>query len=237
MTNLVKAVDFFVDSGRRGMSLLGGEPTLHPDFSLFVECIQKRGLHAHAFSNGTASQSVVEALDARTDKDRLSFLVNLNHPDMRSEVESRRVHRFLSTLGPICGIGINVFSADLDLSYVLEAFDTYDLKPLLRIGISNPSNEEQARYLPRDQYPVALDNISGLVHEVVRMGVEISLDCGFPLCLFTDEELGVLFRNSKPGKRVFRCNPVIDIGHDLDAWSCYPLAEHGSVSIEEFKNN
>lgn len=237
MANVVKAVDFFVDSGRRGVSLLGGEPTLHPDFTLFVEYIQKRGLHAHVFSNGMASRTVVEALDSQTDKERLSFLVNLNHPDMRSDLESKRVDRFLSTLGPVCGIGINVFSAGLDLSYVLEAFDTYDLKPLLRIGISNPSDEGQAQYLRRQEYPAALDNIASLIHQVVDKGVEISLDCGFPLCLFTDEELGVLFRNSKPGKRVFRCNPVIDIGHDLCAWSCYPLAQYGSFSIEEFKND
>jgi len=237
MANFVKAVDFFVDSGRQGVSLLGGEPTLHPLFVEFLNYLKIRGLHAHIFSNGIVSKEKIKKIIPVIDQKHTSFLINLNQPSLRNDVESRRVDNFLKTFGTICGIGVNVFRPNYDLTYIKEAFERYNLKPLLRIGISNPSPIGQVECLQLNDYPEALRNIVKLISKVDELGVEISLDCGFPMCLFSDEELGIIFRSSKPGKPTFRCRPVIDIGTDLQAWACYPLSAIGSDSIDNFQNS
>ena len=44
--NLIYLADFFIKSGVYHMSLLGGEPLLHPQFSEFVHYLSKRGIHS-----------------------------------------------------------------------------------------------------------------------------------------------------------------------------------------------
>lgn len=238
--DFVKAVDFFVRSGRKGVSLLGGEPTLHPRLPEMLTYLYTRKLHAHLFTNALVSEKRLIRLIDTIDRGHTSFLVNLNPPELRSRYENRRVDAFLREFGEISAIGVNVYRPDIDLGYAAAAFRKYKLKGRIRVGISHPSPGKNTDFLAIRDYPIAYRNIMRLVRDLDRMendNVEVSIDCGFPLCLFSDEDLGLLYRMGPVGKHIGRCRPIIDIGTDLYAWPCYPLSDVGQISIEDSRDS
>jgi radical SAM protein with 4Fe4S-binding SPASM domain len=68
-----------------------------------------------------------------------------------------------------------------------------------------------------------------------RMRVSPGFDCGFPLCVFTDEQLGLLYKLNN-GRLSFGCGPAVDIGPDLSVWSCFPLSQYHKKSLYDFNN-
>ncbi|MBK7215049.1 MAG: hypothetical protein IPH88_17510 [Bacteroidales bacterium] len=66
-----------------------------------------------------------------------------------------------------------------------------------------------------------------------RFRVKPGLDCGFPLCVFTDDQLGKLYKITA-GHLTFGCGPAVDIGPDMNIWSCFPLSEYHKRSIYDF---
>ncbi len=64
--------------------------------------------------------------------------------------------------------------------------------------------------------------IMRLVNNCDEEDISVGFDCGFVLCMFTEEEIGRLFlANAR-----FRssCGVVLDIGTDLSVWACFPLS-------------
>ena len=55
-----------------------------------------------------------------------------------------------------------------------------------------------------------------------ELDITLGFDCGFILCMFTEEEIGKLqlyganFKSS--------CGSPIDIGTDMSVWACFPLS-------------
>jgi hypothetical protein len=235
----VKAVDFLVGSNQRAVSLLGGEPTLHPRLPEMLAYLYARGLHAHVFTNAVVSERRLHLIREVVDRQDTSFLVNLNPPNTGSRYQTKRVDAFLAELGDICAIGVNVFRPEMNLSYVSAAFRKYSLKGRVRIGLCHPCPEQPTDFLRVSDYRNAYLSIMKLIRDLDSMhfgNIEVSLDCGFPLCLFSDEDLGILHRLMPPGRPISRCAPIIDIGIDLRAWPCFPLAEVGQISVEQCKD-
>lgn len=64
--------------------------------------------------------------------------------------------------------------------------------------------------------------------------IAVGLDCGFRLCMFTQDELGELFVNN--ANLCFKCAPILDIGAGLRVWSCFPLSGILNVSLRDFNS-
>ena len=74
-----KALDYLERSGIKQARLLGGEPTLHPNFISFVNKALDRGLDIMLFTNGLISAKVLNFL-TELPEERLSILLNTIHP-------------------------------------------------------------------------------------------------------------------------------------------------------------
>jgi len=65
--------------------------------------------------------------------------------------------------------------------------------------------------------------------------ISLGFDCGMPLCLFSDEELGKLYKNG--GNKIrFDCGTPLDIGPDMTVWNCFPLSNFNRKSIYDFNS-
>lgn len=232
----VKIVDFAVASGQRSLSLLGGEPTLHPHFREMLLYLYARDFKVTVFTNGMVRPKLLAQLASLVNRDCTHFVLNLNHPDSRSAVEERRVADFLAEFSTSTGISLNIYRPDMDLSFVIDTVRAYDLSRPTRIGIAHPAPGEATHYLQLEDFAAAMHQMSVLIADLDDAGKTVSIDCGFPLCLLDDATVGKLFRRGRPGRVPFRCQPVVDVGPGLEAWACYPLACLGKVSIEEFKD-
>ena len=91
--DLVYVADLHEASGQHAIALLGGEPTLHPQITEFSLYLLERGFHVNIFTSGIMGEKTLEKMAGHLSPihpDRISFVCNLNHPDLSSETEKQK---------------------------------------------------------------------------------------------------------------------------------------------------
>jgi hypothetical protein len=81
-------LDFLKRSGIKEVRLLGGEPTLHPQFVELVECARAAGMGVVVFTNGLMPAQALECLEALS-PEQCTVMVNVNEPDAGKGAGSR----------------------------------------------------------------------------------------------------------------------------------------------------
>ena len=226
--NFLQSLDFLERSGIKWVRLLGGEPTLHPDFVWLVDQTQIRGMHLLIFSNGlmpAASLNRLEQLSCKT----VSVIVNVNQPEEQNSVETRKQAETLRRLGNRAVIGFNIHKPDLCMSFLLDMIHEFGLTKAIRIGLAHPCIGGNNSYLHPKQYREVGYRLASFLKTAHSEDVILDFDCGFVQCMFPKETLKFL-RNQNIGQR---CNPTLDILPDKQVISCYPLFSIGRESLPE----
>jgi len=236
--DLVYLADLFAEGGCREMRFLGGEPALHPAFADFVAYSLKRGFSVLVFSSGILSGRVTEDLRKIFDVipqsgKNLSFLCNLNDPGLAPPAETRCVEKFLEEFGTRVQPGFNIYRKDFSLDFLFEYMERYKMKRAIRLGLTHPIHLENNSFIPVADMRVIADRLLDYLPLFDRYDAVPTLDCGFPMCLFSDEQLGRLYKISK-GTHKFSCGTPVDIGPDMSAWSCFPLSAACRKSVYDF---
>lgn len=236
--DLIYLADFLEKSGEKRVGILGGEPTLHPGFNDYLLYLLDRGFHLNVFTNGIMSErKLVEAgrLFRDVAPDRLGFTCNLNDPDatFAPMAELEAVKRFLSVFGEKVVPGINIYRKDFSLEYIIRYINEYGLQRQLRVGVAHPIAGQKNAFVKLTDLRAVIARLFSYRDVFERFRVKMGLDCGFPLCLFTDDQLAWLYRVTG-GRSEFGCGPVVDIGPDMKVWSCFPLSAHNTRSLYEF---
>jgi radical SAM protein with 4Fe4S-binding SPASM domain len=236
--NLLYIADFLDISGHRKVSLLGGEPTLHPLFVDFTTYLIARNFHVNVFTSGIMSaQKLKECrryLSGLT-LDRLSFTCNMNHPDLSTMKETEKIHAFLSAFGHLTTLGYNIYHTGFDFTFLIQLINEYNLVRHIRIGLAHPIPGEVNAYIPTEEIKDIARRFAGFFDLFERFGISPGFDCGMPMCIFTEEELGRLLKLNR-GTVSFGCGPAIDIGPDMQVWSCFPLSNVHKRSLYEFNS-
>lgn len=242
------AVGFLTAGGPVHLGLIGGEPTLHPQFGEIVQRIIDNPLVASAtvFTNGLL-------LDRYTDlivNPKISLLVNWNAPEMLGAAAFRRIRDnvdvliFEHRMGNRLNLGLNLYGEAMDYGYMLELLKRYDLHKV-RISLTVPDFPEGCKtdvlaYF-RDYKPFLLK----LFRALDEIDVLPYYDCNRPpYCIWTDEEKAWLEayvgkydepESSLVDTKSF-CRPVIDILPDLQAVRCFGLSFLEKASIADFSS-
>jgi radical SAM protein with 4Fe4S-binding SPASM domain len=166
-------------------------------------------------------------------KDQLSFALNVNDHKYKSDSEAELQKEFLNILGNFTYLSFTIQDADVDLTFLHQIIEEYGLIPTIRLGLALPIFNSNNKHLPVDLYREAAKAIIHLSNN--SPGTSIVFDCGFPLCMFTVDEIGELNQN-KENNFDFGCGQPIDIYPNLDVINCYPLSKVYKTSINKFKN-
>jgi radical SAM protein with 4Fe4S-binding SPASM domain len=89
-------------------------------------------------------------------------------------------------------------------------------------------------FLPLNLYRETGRTLVRLAQECFKEDILIGLDCGFTLCMFSEEEIGLLTKQSEGFKTL--CSPIIDFGPNMDIWHCFPLSEILNTRMEFFNS-
>ncbi|MGL1892733.1 MAG: radical SAM protein [Spirochaetaceae bacterium] len=238
--DFIYIVDLFEKRNPRYMSLLGGEPTLHKHFVDFVLYLINRDFGVTVFTSGIMSPSKLEALKkalAEFPKAKVSFVVNLNHPSMSDEKELERIDAFLDEFGESCTLSFNFYTLDMEMEYLFDYIERFNLNRHIRIGLAHPIPGEKNLCIPTDQFDEMVEKLATYIPMFIKYRVSPGFDCGFPLCKFTDDQLGKfkkLEKGNGSGSVKFGCNAAIDIGPDMTVWSCFPLSKYHRKSLYDF---
>lgn len=221
MTNetFLSALDFLQRSGMTQVRLLGGEPTLHPRITEFLEEIQKRDLSAMVFSNGLMPESVLDYLE-KSVEGRITLMINAAVMENPAE-EIQKQRAVLKRLRGKAMLGVNITSPSVDLSILLEWAMEFRLSPFIRLGLAHPCHGGENRYLHPSQYVAVGDRLQHFRKKARQMGISLRYDCGFVPCLFGESEPEAL--KEIFGEAQFVCSPIPDILPDGSLIPCYPL--------------
>jgi radical SAM protein with 4Fe4S-binding SPASM domain len=235
------SLDFIDRSGIDEIRLLGGEPTLHPEFVPFLDYALARRKPIRIFSNGVMPEAVLrfaETLPAN----KVSFLINVS-ASLADLVAHQELKVVLGRLGQRVTIGLNISrpwsklappGTDDEIGYVLDLIDRHQLERNLRIGMAHPCIGRNNSFLHPNHYAVAGYKILDLARRALHRSVRLSLDCGFVPCMapgLLDSAFGEMSRNV-----CGNCGPVLDILPDGRVIPCFPLALVVSARLEDYEN-
>lgn len=235
--NAIYLADFLRASSVRHVSLLGGEPTLHPEFADLLLYFLERGFRVTVFTNGVMPEAKLVELKkhvARYSAERIYFVCNVNNPEQTRtpKAESDRQHAFLAQLGQWTMPGFNIYSLDFDLQFLFDLFDHHGLIDRLRLGIAHPSPGSTNDFIQSHDIGSVIARIYSYRRLFEERRIKPFFDCGFPLCRFNDEQLGWFYRQT--GRLDFKCGPAIDITPDMKVYFCFPLSSLNKKSLFEF---
>ncbi len=233
LTQLEGIMDFLERSGDKKLRLLGGEPTLHPQLERIVKRALARGFHVHLFSNCMMPKKVADFL-ASLPQEQVSLLANLSVNQHDTPQQKKRVAYALAALGPRVQPGITVTSPEFDYTYLIELINHYHLRRRIRIGIAQPIVGHDNAYLLPSQYRATGRALAAMALACEAEDILIGFDCGLTLCMFSEEEFALLAQCSEGFKTV--CQPVVDVGPDLQIWHCFPLSTVLNLSLTDYRD-
>ena len=225
-----KALDYLERSKIKQARLLGGEPTLHPNFTKFVQKALDRNLEIMLFTNGLISDKILDFL-ADIPENNLSILLNTIHPDENNLQGMKRQQAVMKKLGNTIIPGVNIYSAGQELDYLLEYVIKYNLKKEIRIGISHSVLSQNNVYLHPKEYPKIGYNIAMFKIKAKKYSIFLGFDCGFVPCMFPEEYYDLLSEELK--KAGTACHPIIDMLSDGTFISCYPLNNFKKIKLND----
>jgi hypothetical protein len=228
-----EALDFLERSQITQARLLGGEPTLHPQFSDLVDMALKRQFDLLIFSNGFMTESALKALED-TPADKTRIVINMTDAETSEDGLSECQKGVFDRLGKRIVLGYNIYSPAAHFDFLVELNEEFDLAPGIRLGLAHPRVHGANTYLyPRHYRPVG-DKIVQFSERARSAGIALELDCGFVPCMFSEEGMGVLGEAGvEIGKR---CNPIPDILPDGQVVACYPLSALCSMRLSPNDN-
>ncbi len=237
LDNLTIICDFFERSRKRKLNILGGEPTLHPEFDLFLEYMLSRGFILHVFTNGMIPAPALAAIQKlikrrQPTRRQLKFIINVNEEKYRSAREQKLQERTFQALHSLSTLSFNIFEPLCSLVFLIDLVVQKQLIPEIRLGLASPILGKANQYLSPDDFHGIARKISAFSTLCQANAIDLVFDCGFPLCIFTDKEIGKLYKNKTQLK--FVCHPIPDIDPDLNVTHCYPLSEYYPQKLTDF---
>ncbi len=240
MDGLQKCINFAIAGGLTEIKFLGGEPTLHPRFMDFIRIVRGRGLTLRIFSNGlwpdAVQQQIADYLKATGDGG-LWFIFNINEPSRQAPTESQRQARSLQIAGPRGRCGFNIYHEDFDLRFLGPLIRRYNLQCAIRIGMASPIVGVTNAFMDFESLRRAGGRLADQARDLQQQDVLLSFDCGVPLCMFTEAQLGAISLCTSPDDGILSsCRPPIDVGPDLTVWPCFPLRGLMDAKLTDYAN-
>ncbi len=235
----LEAVSFYLDflkrSQLREFKILGGEPTLHPEFCDIVDAglDHDSKFNVVIFTNGLWPDKVKAYFsDSRTSA--VKFVVNVNEPGVQKDWEIDLQRETLAIAGGRASIGFNIFHKEFDLLFTADLIAKFGLKREMRIGLASPIVGADNDFLSEESLPQIGKRLIGQLRQLEKKDILCGFDCGFPLCMFSEEDLGTLALCSRGFTS--NCEVIIDVGPDLTAWPCFPLGSLFNVKLADFSD-
>lgn len=233
LDNFEAYLAFLDRSGVNQIRLLGGEPTLHPQFTRLIELAGQTGKRILVFSNGLMPEMSLDSLEALPIAN-CTVLINVNAPEETGEAIYARQCATIKRLGRRVLLGYNIYQPDFAPDFLLSIIADADCQPSIRLGLAHPCLSGRNRYIRPQQYVAVAQKLICFARRAANSGVFLEFDCGFVRCMFSNADLETL--KTLKADVGWRCNPILDVGLNGEVIYCYPLAELGSLQLTSENN-
>ncbi|MFA4889653.1 MAG: radical SAM protein [Candidatus Omnitrophota bacterium] len=231
--NLKIIINFLKKSKMKHLGIIGGEPTLHPQFPKIIDELLRQGFNLKIFSNALFNAQVQQFLFKHRNKPWI-MLANINPPDTYRKHEWQRINTALRILHDKVLLGFNISRINFNADFLIPLIKKHHLPRSIRLGVASPIVAEKNEYIAFNDHPRLSSRIVRFAEQCDKENISIRFDCGFALCNFSEQQLGKLFYCN--AKFSSSCGEVIDVGPDLSVWRCFPLSAVCNKKLTDFKN-
>lgn len=221
--------------GQRQLRLLGGEPTLHPEFPAIIDRAVERNFNLLIFSNGMMPEQAVQALE-KLPEEQVGILCNISpQADDHPRLLQRR-DEVMARLGPrmVPGVTLSDVNEPIDVEPLLTAIRMFKMKKQIRVGVAQPIVGRNNEHIRPEEYPQVGARIAAMAKRCIQEDVLLGFDCGITPCMFSGSEWETVMTCTSGYKSV--CQPIIDVGPDGDLWHCFPLSEVFNLNLSDFSS-
>jgi MoaA/NifB/PqqE/SkfB family radical SAM enzyme len=230
--DFVTAVTYLKEGHEKQIGLIGGEPTLHPDITAMINYILDQKQTVQLFTNGIIEKSLVNQLKKYDPKD-IYILVNLNDRHTYNDSQLNQIKYFFENCSNKIGLGYTIHHHTFDLSFHKEMTLNYHLRKTLRLGLASPiAGSENNDFLQENIFNALAQDIISNIELLEKDDILIKLDCGFFICLFTQDQLGIITQKTHGFDS--KCGPVLDIDLDLNVHHCFSTTNYNKQPLNKF---
>lgn len=210
------------------IGLIGGEPTLHPQFkeilSIVDDIFLKENCAGVLFTNGVYLEDFLPYIP-----EKLHILINVNTPSAMKEVQWNKMNSTLEEIYNLgwfknkVSIGCNICMEIDNYDFLWQIVNKYNLK-VIRVSVTAPTKEEYKN--DKDKYyETLLPKFLNFVKEAKNYKVKLYRDCNWiPDCYYENNEDLKLVKEICDNNRSHsepHCGPVVDITPDFTASACF----------------
>ncbi len=240
--HILKYADHLISIGvTDSLNLMGGEPTLHPQFHEILKMVltyrteKLDFIPITIFSNGLFPHETGELFK----REACPIMINVNHPDNYSDSQWDLLETNLSILAdsnyadPLLTLSLNIDRPRQDFEYMLELAKRINLKKI-RVDISRPGPNRSNTFVGIEQIPEVIPILLDFTKECKNMGITVNTDCCLPICGISNKQLQEFAENEV--ELSFKCSGGIDVAPDLELWHCAPLRSIRLGKITDYSN-
>jgi len=200
-----------------GISLAGGEPTLHPDFQNFVRLLCESNFKVSLFTNLLCFRERVDTLFL---KGVVSILVNTDSPESYMSGQHDLFVsnlEYLSKVKERVSLGLTLRSPEQRADHILDYCKRFGFSKM-RIDVARPALTKCNTHVKLSEIKKYRVGILDIIKAADDIGVKVHFDCPLPKCLFPDEDVREFDLNSR-GYSDVTCG-VLNVNPDLTVGIC-----------------
>lgn len=241
LENYTRILEYLIQQGENSVGIIGGEPTLHPQFK---EILAKSNFYAlnnkinfTLFTNGIELEPFLSYIG-----NNIGILINCNNI-----LNQEQLTKFCLTINHLNDLGwlhngkavcgCNLYTEEEKYDWIWVIADYYKL-PVLRCSVTSPGGSCKNWRTEKDKYFKHMKPIFiNFCKEAQKRKIKLNLDCGhIPACYFSKEELQLINEVSQSTYYFadIGCHPVMDITPDLKVIPCFGVYEPIPI---DFNNN
>lgn len=245
--NFLKAVSFITRT-ESSVSLIGGEPTIHPGFQTIMDLLiaNPKISSINLFTNGIQIDRYISQIT----HPKVDIILNCNSPEDIGENIYAGFRRNLEMLFQHASrtnqihLGFNLYRDDMNYSYMLDLLQHYQLRTV-RTSLTVPDFSVSREGSVLDYFRKRKNGLLNLLHDLDSIRVMAFMDCNHPpYCIWTEEEKEWLksyisrcgLRNDKLINCCSPCYTKVTINPDLMADRCYGMSDYIKVKMTDYKD-
>lgn len=228
------------------VKLIGGEPTMHPQFNEFLDEIVSRGMGVTVISNFLFGEKVREKLIEVSTKTRLGFLINATNLDERGLIKKwaknynalyYHFYKMDAEEKLSCGI---TFENDKDWKYYVNYID-FLLKHVptierLRMSLPFPGDrEEKENFFFINNHDLG-EKFLTVTKKAMDNGATPSIDCVIYPCMFKNKEEFKFVRKFAQNFKSVCSGIPADVFPNGEVIHCYPLKDSITLDSNKYKD-
>lgn len=241
---LEERIEFYKKGNIKEFRIIGGEPTLHPDFVYILTRIANDPFfeRIQIFSNMTFKREVLEAIILVSQIKKITITANINEEKIIGKEAYEKILFNIKHLSDrnsnIVTPGINIYSPDMDYSYIFDIANKYNLGHI-RWSIVVPNEPIDENFDVKEYFRSFADLIVNFSRDAIKYKKTNRLDCNkIPPCAFTDEQLRrILYSNPNIfEKQTCGDGAPLDIDTHGQAIRCFGLSEYYSTDFKKYNS-